>query len=142
MSGGSPGSPSTHRALCCAPSARPTSSTVVWRTLDNSKELRMAVAMRLTAISRRACSWSRRASFVVTATVSCSEVAFGTLVRERQPLDDERRETVLQHHVLEVAVQLRDGLLGATHGRELARVLGEQCVVEGEHGPERGKAKD
>jgi hypothetical protein len=81
MSGGSPGSPSTHRALCCAPSARPTSSTVVCNTLDNSSELRMAVAMRLTAISRRACSWSRRASFVVTATVSCSEVAFGTLVR-------------------------------------------------------------
>ena len=41
----------------------------------------MAVAMRLIAISRPACSCNRRASFVVTLTVSCSEVAFGIDVR-------------------------------------------------------------
>ena len=37
----------------------------------------MAVAMRLTAISRPACSCKSRASFVVTETVSWSEVVFG-----------------------------------------------------------------
>ncbi len=68
-------------ALDCALSARPTSLTVVWRTLGSSSVLRMAVEMRLTAISRTACSCSRRASLVVTETVSCSEVVFGTQVR-------------------------------------------------------------
>ena len=57
-------------------------------------------------------------------------VAQRALRLRQEAFDDERREVVLQHHVLEVAMQLRDGLLRATHGRELSGVLGEKRAVE------------
>ena len=52
----------------------------------NSSDSRIAVAMRLTAISRPACSCSKCASFVVTLTVSCSEVALGMEARTAVPV--------------------------------------------------------
>ena len=45
--------------------------------LSSSSELRTAVAMRLTAISRSACDCRSCANFVVTLRVSCSDAAFG-----------------------------------------------------------------
>jgi hypothetical protein len=45
----------------------------------------MAVAMRLTAISRPACSCKSLASFVVTLTVNCRDVALG--MEERTALE-------------------------------------------------------
>ena len=61
------------------------------------------------------------------------QVAQRTLGHERQALDDQRRQIILQHHILKIAVKLRDGLLGAANRSELARMLDEQSVVERMH---------
>ena len=61
------------------------------------------------------------------------DVAQRALRLRQQTLDDERRQIVLKHNVLEVAVELHNRRIRATDWDQLARVLCENCAVEREH---------
>ena len=61
------------------------------------------------------------------------DVAQRALRLRQQTLDDERRQIVLKHNVLEVAVKLHNRRIRATDWRQLARVLCEKGAVECEH---------
>ncbi|PYS80089.1 MAG: hypothetical protein DMF70_11770, partial [Acidobacteria bacterium] len=62
-----------------------------------------------------------------------SLLTIGPLSGERQALDHQRAEVVLQNYVLKIAMQLGNRRMRATNGRKLTRVLRKKCVVKRIH---------